>query len=95
MILDRQQFIDYWNNRKPGLGGPDSAVWIAERHRGFESQCFVSIHKSTKTTSLTGYWDWCNSTLSGRLLCYSSSSECEWWGFENPADAIIWSLRWQ
>ena len=42
------------------------------------------------------YWDWVNSTLKGRITCFSSDSinQEEWWGGENKKDMTLWLLKW-
>lgn len=95
MILDRTQFVRHFNGIRPGLGDPDSGLWAGERDRGYRSEWFLH------TTSLgdwrqirDDYWHWCHRTLQGRVACYSSGDEWEWWGFTRREDIVIWKLKW-
>jgi hypothetical protein len=100
MILTRTEFVEHWNNIKPGLGDYDSALWAYERdrHRASEKCGWFILCKSIKISddSLVkqDYWQWCNEHCKGNIFCFSSSEEEEWWGFSRQEDIMLWVLRW-
>jgi len=95
MILTREEFADEFNSLKPGLGNPDSPLWFAEE-QNIKPSWFVCIKPIRISERKQEYWSWCNMTLKGQLLCYSSNSEDqqEWWGFTDQKDVVLWMLRW-
>ena len=93
-MLTRLEFAQYFNSLRQGLGDPDSPLWDIE-----EEPCnyFIAVkpvnfwdEEGTKPE----YWDWCNKYCKGKLVCYSSSDEEEWWGFTDQQDILLWTLRW-
>ena len=102
MILNRNEFVDFWNELTPEirLGDPDSILWTHERIVGMkQSQWFVKVAplKMPDTDTSNEYFDWNTAMLTGQVLCYSSSEEKaeEWWGFTHYEDILLWKLRWE
>ena len=106
MIINRSKFIRLWNNLTPGLGEPDSVLWTLEKAGEIKpSRWFIkvkplrdrSFDEDPRTSEGITYWEWCKTTLTGTVACYSTSDELqeEWWGFENHEDIIIWKLKWE
>jgi hypothetical protein len=95
MVLDRTQFAHHFNALKEGLGNDSSPLWAAEEAHS-TCQWFVCVKPLKAHRFKTEYWQWCNATLSGKLLCYSSDSEDqkEWWGFTDKQDIVLWTLKW-
>ena len=95
MILDRQQFVDHYDNIKSGLGQPDSPLWAWELSSGFRGQWFVLLEHSRIRRGHDDYWAWCEHTLQGQTACYSAGEDgTEWWGFSHRPDILPWLLRW-
>lgn len=94
MILDRAQFVDHFNGLGKGLGEPDSALWVGERGHGYRCEWFLRTTPLDWPRKQDGYWHWCWLMLQGRVACYSSGDEWEWWGFTRREDIVIWMLRW-
>ena len=94
-MLSRQEFSDHFNSLKNGLGDEDSPLWIPEQTCG-PSQWFVCVKPLKVHTYKNDYYKWCNTTLKGRVRCYSSDSENkqEWWGFSDKQDIVLWTLKW-
>jgi hypothetical protein len=98
-VLDRQQFIQHWEDILPGMGELGSAIWAYEDACGKKSEWFTCVrsldvhHSHDKKTA---YWQWCNSNCAGQVLCYSTNPEEqeEWWGFSHHADIAFWMLKW-
>lgn len=93
MILDREQFKQYWNNLQPGLASEGSPLWAYEDYDGKKCQWFVSVDPSKKR-AVDDFWDWCHKECQGSVACYSSSPNQEWWGFTDRDDIVWWLLRW-
>lgn len=98
MLVDRQGFVDYWDHQHPprALGSTtNSALWIPEQDARIRCEWFVCVapvlYEDTRE-----YWDWCDRTLRGQLLCFSCNldDDEEWWGFEFKEDITWWSLKW-
>ena len=95
MILNRSQFIDYFNGLRPGLGDPDSALWIPEEEESEASQWFVCVKPMQVRQYKIDFWQWCHQHLSGKIYCYSSDDKHqEWWGFTDHRDIALWLLKW-
>ena len=97
-MITRSEFIQVFPD---GLANPDSPLWAYEDYTGFESQYFVKVHCVGELAETIGqtekrieYWNWCQHHLSRLPICYSSTGESEWWGFETEVDGTIWLLRW-
>jgi len=98
-VLDRQQFIQYWEGVLPGMGETGGALWAYEDAYGKKSEWFTCVRPLSGYQGLTGkteYWQWCNSNCAGQVLCYSTNPEAqeEWWGFSHHADIAFWMLKW-
>lgn len=104
MIYSRQQFADMWNEEKPGLGDPDSPLWVPEHNwdefddNGGPSRCewFICVKPIRVVRFKKMYWDWCDTNLQGHCRCFSSNADSleEWWGFTNEDDIALWMLKW-
>ena len=98
MILNRQQFADWFEAVKPGLGQPYSVLWIPEEATLTRFEWFVScvnINAGRDYEHKQQFWTWVRSNLQGRLACFSSSeTEGDWWGFTDPDDITWFLLRW-
>lgn len=94
-IATRQQFVEYWNRVKPGLGDDNSELWVHEREFKYRSEWFIAVEPLVWLDP-ESFWEWCDENLSGTCGCYSSDDEnkIEWWGFSNRDDVIIWALKW-
>jgi hypothetical protein len=90
MILTRAEFVEYWNRHPLGLGQPDSALWVYERHRGISSQWFVHVGISQGPD----YDAWCDAHCQGTVLCYSDDGQKQWYGFTDRNDIVFWLLKW-
>ena len=95
MIYNRQNFIDLWSGKKVAL---DQLFMIEQIDNNHEAQWFVCI-KPIDNKHFQGeakYWRWCDENCTGKLYCYSSSSELqqEWWGFSDYDDIPLWLLKW-
>lgn len=96
MILTRGEFSKFFNELKSGLGEPESPLWIPEQNK-CPSDWFVRVKPIGVERFKFSYWDWCNKTLTGKVLCYSSTGDDgneEWWGFTNRDDIVLWMLKW-
>ena len=95
MLLDRAEFAQHFNRTQDGLGDNSSPLWIPEDD-GAPSEWFVCVEPLKSHNFKQGYWDWCNTTLSGKVRCYSSDSDNqkEWWGFTDKQDIVLWTLKW-
>ena len=95
MILTRAQFVDYFNNLGAGLGNDDSPLWIPEES-GDRCEMFVCVKPIGVSRFKWAYYNWCNTTLKGKVFCYSSDpdNQKEWWGFTNRDDIVLWMLKW-
>ena len=96
MILNRQEFADYFDVLKQGLGSSDSPLWIPEEGTD-PSNWFVCVKPIGVKRFKFSYWAWCNKTLTGKVRCYSSTGndgQEEWWGFTNKEDIVPWMLKW-
>lgn len=94
MILNRQEFADYFELLDKRLAGPSSPLWIPDEDD--PSKWFVCVKPIGVHRFKFSYYDWCNNTLMGRVRCYSSNTEDEqeWWGFTEQKDIPIWMLKW-
>lgn len=101
MILTRKQFKEHFqglDSRLTVYGGP---LWIPESFDGRKIRCrwFVCVRPlGIGDQSFLGrYWEWCDSTLTGEVRCFSSSYDDdgeEWWGFTHKRDIAWWQLKW-
>ena len=94
MVLDRQEFADYFKSLDNRLAGPDSPLWIPDEK--IPSEWFVCVKPIGVHRFKFSYYDWCNTTLKGRVRCYSSNTDNneEWWGFTHKEDIVLWKLKW-
>lgn len=95
MLLDREEFAEFWNDILPGkgLGEPGSALWVPEQSiNNTEMNWFVEVQPTEFDYDV--FWNWCEENLRGRVLCFSRSAQSEWWGFEYAEDIPFWVLRW-
>ena len=83
-----------WHNTND-LSADDSPLWALEKATVIRPQWFACI-KPINQRHAAAYWHWCDSHLSGDVLCYSSNTDDseEWWGFTEKNDVLIWMLRW-
>jgi len=98
-VLDRQQFIQYWEDVVPDVGETSSAMWAYEDTCEKKSEWFTCVrpldaHRGHDKKII--YWQWCNSNCVGQILCYSTNREEqeEWWGFSHQEDIAFWLLKW-
>ena len=100
MILTRREFSDHFNQKHPGLGDPDSALWEPERYESNARPsewflCAVVPGFREWDWDRSGYWAWVRDHCQGQVLCYSLDGAGQgWWGFEHRADILLWSLKW-
>ena len=96
MILDRTEFAYHFNALKDALGNDGSPLWIPEENSEEPYTWFVCVKPNGVSRFKWSYWEWCNSTLIGKVRCYSSDTDNqqEWWGFTNKEDITIWMLKW-
>jgi len=92
MIISRKQFREHWKKIAPRLALWDGPLWCLEEHYG-KSRWFVNV-KPIKSKEIKEYHQWVLRNCRGRVLCYSSSVEEEWWGFSHKPDVFLWILRW-
>jgi hypothetical protein len=92
-IIDREQFIEHFNNISPELGKPNSLLWALEEY--LETKCFWFVCVPP-VGNKEEYWKWCNSYRKGEIVCFSTSrlDNEEWWGFSNYDDIAFWLLKW-
>jgi hypothetical protein len=98
-IVSRKEFIAIMEEDAPGLKPVTSRspLWIPERELEPKTKCIKFIRTKRlhlKDLGKRDYWEWCNETLNGTVRCFSSGDEDEWWGFTDPDDVVIWTLRW-
>jgi hypothetical protein len=100
-VYTRQQFSEYWEEIKPGLGHSDSVLWAAEHSlRPDTCQHFVCVPPLTDLQTIdqsySEFWAWCEQQMQGYCRCFSSNTRDreEWWGFTNKDDILMWVLRW-
>lgn len=86
LVVNREQFITIFD-----INSDDHVVWAYEKHISIKSSHFVCI---PSIIIRENYWKWCEKTLKGRVACYSSNDNEEWWGFTEKEDIMIWMLRW-
>lgn len=91
-FLTRQEFANHYNQLKPGLGDPDSPLWIPDPE-GNTCRFFIRVPKPVGAND--DYHSWCERHLDGLVRCFSSSEDAgEWWGFTNKDDIVMWTLKW-
>mgnify|MGYP000299996207 CR=1 FL=1 len=106
-MYSRQEFADYWNNEKNGLGNNNSPLWEAECMLLVKCEYFILTMVDNRQEHIYGtfgkqkFWEWCGDNLQGDTRCFSSgecgdnsSSYSEWWGFTHKADIVLFMLRW-
>lgn len=93
-MLTREEFAEYFNSLKEGLGNADSPLWCAED--SVPCEWFVCSRPLKVSSFKAEYWKWCTDNLIGYVRCYSSDSENqqEWWGFSDKQDIVLWTLKW-
>jgi hypothetical protein len=96
-IMSRKEFSDKFSGVFNEILHADHQLWIPETDFEPKATCIKFIR--TKRLLFTSndkydYWDWCNETLKGQVRCFSSGDEDEWWGFTDPDDVVIWTLKW-
>lgn len=97
MILSREEFAHHFNALRDGLGDSKSPLWIPDQvDAGGPSQWFVCVEPLGVNGYKFEYYNWCTTTLKGRVRCYSSDSDDkkEWWGFTDKQDIVLWTLKW-
>ncbi len=94
MMLSREEFAHYFNALKEGLGDKNSPLWVPDEEE--PSEWFVCVSPIGVSRFKWEYYNWCNTTLRGRVRCYSSDPDDkkEWWGFTNKEDVVVWTLKW-
>jgi hypothetical protein len=96
-IMSREEFKDRFSVDFNEVIRADHPLWIPENDFAPKTKCikFVLTTKLNFTSEAKyEYWEWCNSTLNGIVRCFSSGDENEWWGFSDPDDVVIWTLKW-
>jgi hypothetical protein len=94
-IMSREEFRDKFSGVFNEVIRADHPLWIPENDFAPKIKCIKFIlTKKINYDSKDDYWEWCNSTLSGVVRCFSSGDEDEWWGFSDPDDVVIWTLKW-
>lgn len=103
-MINRDQFIAYWNDMQDGLGQDDSILWTVENTFTQKSKWFINVKGVDLQKNRDGqlrelYHPWCTAYLQGHVICYSSAKDsggkdCEWWGFEFEEDILMWVLKW-
>lgn len=94
-VLTRKQFIDImcreFSTDKLTASHP---IWTPEKY-SHSPPIRCTTFLNTKPVNTTGdFWLWCNEALAGQVRCFSSGDTDEYWGFTDPADVTIWTLRW-
>jgi hypothetical protein len=95
MIISRKQFREYWEKIDPKFAKWDSPLWCLEYRYG-KSRWFVNVvvNELRNHENFKEYHQWVLRNCRGRILCYSSNAEEEWWGFSHKPDVFLWILRW-
>lgn len=103
-MLTREQFAQMFEEEKPGLGLPNSPLWVAEQGMdGYpHARCewFVCVRPRVyhvyDPVEKQVYWAWCHDHLQGQIRCFSSDVDGrkEWWGFTDYNDIALWLLKW-
>lgn len=97
-MLTRDEFIEYFKNLDSRIDGndPGSPLWVPEAEYVETCNWFVCVEPIGVHRFKSEYYQWCNSVLAGKVLCFSSDSEGqkEWWGFTCKEDVPIWMLKW-
>lgn len=56
---------------------------------------FVCVEPiSLKTKETDHYWEWVKLNCNGRVVCFYSCPNEQWWGFTDKSDIPWWSLKW-
>lgn len=77
------------------LAAPDSPLWMMEQHKQIQPEWFICVEQDIVKENAKDYWNWCDTYLSGDIICYLSSNiDGEWWGFTNKNDVVHWLLKW-
>lgn len=73
-------------------------LWIPEMTDGKKKITCIKFLRTKPIkrweTTKPDYWAWCHEVLNGEVRCFSSGDEDEWWGFTDPDDIVIWTLKW-
>lgn len=97
-IVSRKEFKDVMLMTFPAKKlDSKHPLWIPEKDFAPKVKCIKFVR--TNPVKLVRenkdeYWRWCNETLNGTVRCFTSGDEDEWWGFTDPDDVVIWTLRW-
>jgi hypothetical protein len=91
--------IPEWIQVKDEVDDDEHVIWNAEKFNPdnrFFCQWFVCVKPFMLQEDKDEYWEWCNKNLTGKITCFSSSTDSmeEWWGFTEKQDILIWLLRW-
>ena len=93
-ILSREDFANYWNNVRPGLGNSNSPLWSPE-YGGIKCNYFVNFRLlQEEYWDKDTFWGWAEKTLDGTVRCFSASNDGDWWGFTNKSDIPMVILKW-
>ena len=98
MILNRQQFADWFEAVEPGMGQAHSVLWIPEEATQQHFEWFVlctNVNAWRNPYERRKFWSWVRKNLQGHTVCFSSSeTEGDWWGFTQRSDIAWFLLRW-
>ena len=99
MIVTRAEFAELFEQDKPGIAVAGGPLWIPETVGPVHCEWFVETRTFSDWNTydqMQGYWDWCISTLTGDVRCFSvdTDNNLEWWGFTDYTDIAIWLLKW-
>jgi len=99
MILTRQQFADHFDALVKNLHctNPNSLLWIPEEGQ-IENKAthFVATKNIEINPHKDRFYLWCQTTLTGRVRCYSSDTKnnLDWWGFTCQDDIPTFLIMW-
>jgi hypothetical protein len=100
LVVNREQFTAIFDKIFEREGGVKVVpmLWTPEEIYDVECTHFACVPpvKLSLKNNRNAYWKWCEKTLKGKVLCFSSNDEDkeEWWGFTEKEDIMIWMLRW-
>jgi hypothetical protein len=99
LVVDRAQFTAIFDQIFKYSGGitDNHVLWEAEKCYNIKCTQFACVPPvKIKTDKSDDYWNWCNSTLKGKVMCFSSNDDNsqEWWGFTEKEDILVWMIRW-
>lgn len=99
-VYNRQEFATVFEEMKPGLGAPDSPLWLPEHSLKPDTCeyfiCVGPVRPVWDDDDAGLFWDWNEENLQGHVRCFSSNSRDreEWWGFTDESDIMLWILKW-